>query len=188
MATAKLGVTSFNDDAAAGFSVLALWPVLSGPRPERALAPASGNAMNAASASCHLQLRTATEWALSPLGAHAESTYAAVCYQCHVVTLGLVRRRGALRHFSVFGANRDPLILSQRGRREVNMSITPCQKCAELINGSVPTRHSALIRSGRVASVGHHGSRDDEYIYICKTCGARFIDDSCGTWPEQGPR
>ena len=60
-----------------------------------------------------------------------------------------------------------------------------CKKCQELINGKTNQRHSGLHRSGLAVSVNYHGNNDDEYYYVCDSCGFRFIGDSCGTWPDK---
>ena len=58
-----------------------------------------------------------------------------------------------------------------------------CSKCQDLLNGKVSSRHDQLERSDLSKSVGYHGNHDDEYFYICRECGTKFIGDSCGTWP-----
>lgn len=57
------------------------------------------------------------------------------------------------------------------------MQIEPCPKCAAIINGSSSKNHDDLQRSGFYKSVGHHGSRDDEYYYTCRVCGSTFVGD-----------
>lgn len=66
------------------------------------------------------------------------------------------------------------------------MTQSPCRKCQDLLSDKVRTRHSDLERCGLSESSGYHGSRDDEYLYVCRICEARFIGDSCGTWPDGG--
>lgn len=61
----------------------------------------------------------------------------------------------------------------------------PCMACQDLLDGKTNKRHSELQRSGLSKSVGYHGNRDDEYFYVCKSCGTRFIGDSMGTWPDR---
>ncbi|HDL01108.1 MAG TPA: hypothetical protein ENH23_02635 [candidate division Zixibacteria bacterium] len=74
--------------------------------------------------------------------------------------------------------------LLKRNRRWV-MRSTTCEKCKEIIEGKTSAKHSNLERSGLAQSVGYHGSRDDEYYYVCKNCGTRFIGDSCGIWLDR---
>ena len=61
----------------------------------------------------------------------------------------------------------------------------PCMACQDLLDGKTSKRHSEIQRSGLSKSVGYHGNRDDEYFYVCKACGTRFIGDSMGTWPDK---
>ncbi len=61
----------------------------------------------------------------------------------------------------------------------------PCMACQDLLDGKTNRRHSDIRRSGLSSSVGYHGSRDDEYFYVCQVCGTRFIGDSMGTWPDK---
>lgn len=65
------------------------------------------------------------------------------------------------------------------------MSSEPCENCKKLLDGETHKRHEGLQRDGLYKAVGYHGNRDDEYYYICKVCGSRFIGDSCGTWPDR---
>ena len=60
-----------------------------------------------------------------------------------------------------------------------------CSDCQDIIDGKTNGKHSELIRNGLARSVGHHGNRDDEYYYSCKTCGMEFIGDSMGIWPTK---
>jgi hypothetical protein len=62
------------------------------------------------------------------------------------------------------------------------MAQSPCLECQDLLSGKTNRRHTALERDGLAQSVGFHGNRDDEYYYVCRNCGARFVGDSCGTW------
>lgn len=65
------------------------------------------------------------------------------------------------------------------------MNASPCEKCKAIIEGNSNAKHSDLERSGLAQSVGYHGSRDDEYYYVCKICGTRFVGDSCGIWLDK---
>ena len=66
------------------------------------------------------------------------------------------------------------------------MNIRKCDQCEAMLAQQTGKRHDRLERTGLSRAVGHHGSRDDEYVYTCRTCGARFIGDSCGTWDQDG--
>lgn len=59
-----------------------------------------------------------------------------------------------------------------------------CEQCKEMVISRAGKRHKGLERTELSREVGHHGNRDDEYEYTCRTCGARFIGDSCGTWEK----
>ncbi len=65
------------------------------------------------------------------------------------------------------------------------MTQSPCPNCVPLLEGTTNMRHPNLERSGLQQSMGYHGSRDDEYVYVCNKCGSRFIGDSMGTWPDK---
>ena len=47
-------------------------------------------------------------------------------------------------------------------------------------------RYENLERVGLSRDFGHHGTRDNEYEYLCRACGTQFIGDSSGTWEKQG--
>jgi len=60
----------------------------------------------------------------------------------------------------------------------------PCMACQDILDRKANKKHSDIQRSGLSKSVGYHGSRDDEYVYVCKACETRFIGDSMGIWPD----
>ena len=65
------------------------------------------------------------------------------------------------------------------------MSVNACENCLEILDRKTSKKHSDLIRNGLSQSVGHHGSRDDEYYYRCKICNTSFIGDSMGIRPAR---
>ncbi len=66
------------------------------------------------------------------------------------------------------------------------MNSEKCDQCEAMLAKQTSKRHDGLERIGFSRAVGHYGSRDDEHEYTCRTCGARFIGDSCGTWEKKG--